>query len=123
MSGTAITLSRQTTLRAGFVGAILGAVATFAIIVALGAFTTQAGGTTDVRAANGPGTVIDVQSALRAHQAREYASADGTSRALDFLAALRAHQAREYGSAGDPSLDLEVSAALRRHHAIEYGGR
>lgn len=123
MSGTAITLSRQTTLRVGFVGAILGAVATFAIIVALGAFATQADGTTDVRAANGPGTVIDVQSALRAHQAREYGSAGDASRALDPWAALRAHQAREYGSAGDLSLALEVSSALRRHHAIEYGGQ
>ena len=123
MSGNATTFSPNTTLRAGFVGAILGGIAALSIVFGLGAFATQSDRTLDLRAESGPAAVTDLGSALRAHQAREYGSVSGVSPALDMWAALRAHQAREYGSVSGVSPALDMWAALRAHQAREYRGQ
>jgi hypothetical protein len=112
----AMTLRRSSSLRAGIVGAALGAAMAFAAVYAVA--TLSPGTVGDTGARSSAIAPIRFQEALQAHLSREY----GTPVALgsDIQAALREHVARENGlprlTAG---LGIDFASGLREHVARE----
>lgn len=123
MSAMATTLSRNPSLRAGLVGAILGATLALGTVFALPGFAPQADGSRDGAAKGGPaGAAVrgpaGVEAVLREHQAREYGAVSDPVVVPDRQAVLRQHQAREYGSV---SGGIDFQTGLREQLAREYG--
>jgi hypothetical protein len=116
MSAMTARLNRYPSVRAGLVGAILGATLSLGSVFAVASMLSQGQGSSQVAVTSG--APLDVSTALQAHLAREYGVTSGAS--VDVSAALQAHLTREYGSAGNSSSGFDIQAALREHQQREY---
>ena len=113
-----ITLRPSQSIRAGIVGAIVGATVALGGVLAVANLWPMAA-TSDGRDGSALVESIDVQQALREHLAREYSSTGSSVSGFEFQQALQQHLAREYAArVAAPGID--VQEALREHLAREY---
>jgi hypothetical protein len=136
MSAMTARLNRYPSIRAGLVGAILGATLSLGSVFAIASMLSEGQGSSQVAVTSG--APLDVSAALQQHLAREYGL---VSDGIDFQAALQQHLAREYGlvsdgidfhawlrdqlireyrSAGRSPTGFDFQAALREHQQREY---
>ena len=98
MSGSAITISVPSDLRARNASGVLGFILALGVLVGLAAFMPTSVWAAEVAVVTGPASVMDVTTELRRHHIREYRLDAGRSGAVDYDRYLRDHREREHGN-------------------------